>query len=205
MRSLVRPSNVSPVLVDYPRYLHHREGKRQSFLSAPVFTVSSCDRAPLTTLRGETFDFSQNNSSEKKKDSKFFFNRSFTQHSDAFIYSKFTDDAVVFSASVSVLGTFADEGSLCQWLPGLRVLRVARDGERRRAEADDRNRQAATFGQAAPERETKHHSDGAPGGAPHCAAQTALGPRQTGRYSWARQQFTHKRSRLWNSELCRYK
>lgn len=95
---------------------------------------------------------------------------------DAFIYFALEDD------TVSVSGTLAAEGSLGQLLPRLRVLRSAGDGERRRAEADDRNSQTATSGKAAPERETKHHSHGPSGGASHGAAQTAFGARQTGWY-----------------------
>lgn len=40
-RSLVRPSNVSPVLVDYPIYLQHQEGGTP--LSTSAFTASSCE------------------------------------------------------------------------------------------------------------------------------------------------------------------
>lgn len=87
---------------------------------------------------------------------------------------------VYFSPSTSVFGTLVDEGFL---LTGLRVLWLAGDGERRGRKADDRIRQEATFRQAAPEREAKHHSDGTPGGAPHCPAQTALRARQTGWHS----------------------
>lgn len=36
MLSLVRPSNVSPVLVDYPRYLHRRRGE------TPFLSLDSC-------------------------------------------------------------------------------------------------------------------------------------------------------------------
>lgn len=38
VRSLVRPSNVSPVLGDYPRYLYHQEGE------TPLASLSSCLR-----------------------------------------------------------------------------------------------------------------------------------------------------------------
>lgn len=50
VRSLVRPFNVSPVLLDYPRYLYHPEVKHQSRLSTPVLTGSSCIQGRLKTL-----------------------------------------------------------------------------------------------------------------------------------------------------------
>lgn len=57
MRSLVRPSNVSQVLLDYPRYLHHQEVKLQSFLSTSASWVSvwndeTCDIHRPTLRRG---------------------------------------------------------------------------------------------------------------------------------------------------------
>lgn len=71
------------------------------------------------------------------------------------------DDAVFFTYFTSATGNFAAEGAPGQRLPSLRVLWLTGNGERRRAEDDDRDRQTAPFGKAPPERETEHHSDGA--------------------------------------------
>ncbi|XP_042349800.1 inhibin beta B chain [Plectropomus leopardus] len=45
MRSLVRPSNVSPLLVDYPRYLHHRDGE------TPLLSLNSSPQGVQLSTR----------------------------------------------------------------------------------------------------------------------------------------------------------
>lgn len=189
VRSLVRPSNVSPVLLDYPIYLQHQEG------DTPLCLLNFWLHC-VQLLRAAT--------ESDWVDSTFFSFFLFPKPASNYAFGPLTmqGDSVF---SLPLFGTSAPEESVGNGVPGLSVLRLASDGERCRGEDDDRIRQTATSGEAAPEGETKHYSVRATGGASHCPAQTPRGTRQTGWHPWTRKQFTNQRSRLWNSELCRYK
>lgn len=139
LRSLVRPSNVSQVLLDYPRYLHHQEVKLHSFLSTPASEVSGWSEETCRIHR-PTFWFL------KKRDLRLLLLRlTHARRQNACVYSLVRLFSF-FLPHFSAFDANARQRSVGQRLSALRLLRLPSVDERRGGKTDDRSRQTATLG-----------------------------------------------------------